>query len=82
MFNGPRAGINWDDGFGGGNTFERNLLFNWVRETSDHGNFNSWDRLPYITDVVDAGGSTRVAVSSMHNNFVISNYGAHRILYE
>ena len=47
-FNGPRAGINLNDGFGGGNLVERNLMFNWVRETGDHGNFNSWDRLPFL----------------------------------
>jgi hypothetical protein len=41
FFNGPRAGINWNDGAGGGNSVTSNLLFNWVRETSDHGNFNS-----------------------------------------
>jgi hypothetical protein len=26
---------------GGGNSITNNLMFNWVRETSDHGNFNS-----------------------------------------
>lgn len=31
MFNGPRAGINVNDGFGGGNQIEKNLLFNFVR---------------------------------------------------
>lgn len=31
MFNGPRAGININDGFGGGNQIENNLLFNFVR---------------------------------------------------
>lgn len=36
FFNGPRSGININDGFGGGNVFQFNLLFNWVRETSDH----------------------------------------------
>lgn len=72
FYNGPRAGINWNDGMGGGNSItcvlllapyvthahscsisrgacdvadvagvgmrgRQNLLFNWVRETSDHG---------------------------------------------
>ena len=50
-FNGPRAGINLNDGFGGGDLLEHNLLFNWVRESGDHGNFNSWDRVPYITNI-------------------------------
>ena len=47
FFNGPRAGINFNDGFGGGSVITGNLLFNFVRETADHGQFNSWDRRPY-----------------------------------
>ena len=31
------ASINWNDGMGGGNSITQNLMFNWVRETSDHG---------------------------------------------
>lgn len=30
---------------------EGNLLFNCVRESGDHGPFNSWDRVPYITNL-------------------------------
>jgi len=37
MFNIPRAGININDGYGGGNVVANNLCFNAVRETSDHG---------------------------------------------
>lgn len=48
-YNGPRAGINFNDGFAGGNTMSGNLVFNSVRETGDHGPFNSWDRQPYWT---------------------------------
>ena len=36
-FNGPRAGFNYNDGFGGGNVMRGNLAFNMVRETGDHG---------------------------------------------
>lgn len=39
-YNGPRAGINWNDGFGGSHYVARNLVFNAVRETGDHGPFN------------------------------------------
>ena len=74
FFNGPRAGINWNDGFGGGNLVQQNLMFNWVRETSDHGNFNSWDRLPFITSATDPSGSTDVLRTHMTRNFVMSNY--------
>ena len=30
---------------------ERNLLFNNVRDTSDHGCINYYDRVPYLTDM-------------------------------
>ena len=53
LFNGPRAGINFNDGFGGGHSVTGNLGFNMVRETGDHGPFNSWDRQPYLTMVKD-----------------------------
>ena len=36
-FNGPRAGINFNDGFGGGSRISRNLLFNTCRQSGDHG---------------------------------------------
>eukprot|EP01060_Flectonema_neradi_P039947 TRINITY_DN896_c1_g1_i2.p1 TRINITY_DN896_c1_g1~~TRINITY_DN896_c1_g1_i2.p1 ORF type:complete len:953 (+),score=255.36 TRINITY_DN896_c1_g1_i2:56-2914(+) len=49
-FNGPRAGLNFNDGLGGGDLLEGNLLANCVRESGDHGPFNSWDRIPYITN--------------------------------
>eukprot|EP01060_Flectonema_neradi_P004382 TRINITY_DN12821_c0_g1_i1.p1 TRINITY_DN12821_c0_g1~~TRINITY_DN12821_c0_g1_i1.p1 ORF type:complete len:937 (+),score=210.86 TRINITY_DN12821_c0_g1_i1:61-2871(+) len=47
-FNGPRAGVNFMDGMMGGDLMEGNLLTNCVRESGDHGPFNSWDRIPYI----------------------------------
>ena len=37
MFNGPRAAINFNDGFGGGDSVAENLLLNMVRESKDHG---------------------------------------------
>jgi hypothetical protein len=37
MFNMPRAAININDGYAGGHVVSRNLAFNCVRETSDHG---------------------------------------------
>ena len=47
-FNVPRACININDGFYGGLLMNYNILFNAVRETADHGPFNSWDRQPYL----------------------------------
>jgi hypothetical protein len=46
---GPRAAINFNDGHCGGNVVENNLIFSFVRETNDHGAFNSWDRTPFLT---------------------------------
>lgn len=76
MFNGPRAGINFNDGFGGGNLVEMNLVFNMVRETVDHGPFNSWDRQPYLTKVKDGASSLTPAQSNITRNFFICNYHA------
>ena len=77
VFNIPRAGINFNDGFGGGAEIESNLLFNTCRESGDHGAFNSWDRLPYITKVRDGKTpSTVPAVNNVHNNFIVANYAA------
>ena len=50
-FNGPRAGVNFNDWMGGGDVIEGNLLANCVRESGDHGPWNSWDRVPYITNI-------------------------------
>ena len=36
-FNGPRAGLNLNDGMGGGHQFRNNVVYNAVRETGDHG---------------------------------------------
>jgi hypothetical protein len=74
FFNGPRAGINFNDGFGGGNLVENNLLFNMVRETGDHGPFNSWDRQPYLTAVRNGNPSLTPAQSNITRNFIINNY--------
>ena len=76
-FNIPRAGININDGFGGGNEMANNLLFNTCRESSDHGAFNSWDRLPYVTDIRDGQTpSTIPADNNVHHNFIVANYAA------
>eukprot|EP01052_Picozoa_sp_SAG31_P023506 SAG31_NODE_1943_length_6856_cov_8.165458_4_plen_232_part_00 len=40
------------------------------------GAFNSWDRLPYVTDVRVDAGSTIPAVNDVHNNFIVANYAA------
>lgn len=40
----PRAGICINDGTWGGHVIEHNDVFDTVRETGDHGPFNSWGR--------------------------------------
>lgn len=40
----PRAGINVSEGTWGGHIIEYNDVFETVKETGDHGSFNSWGR--------------------------------------
>lgn len=70
FFNAPRAGINLNDGFAGGDTLERNLVFNAVRETQDHGTFNSWDRQPYFV----SNPTLETATRTITGNFFVDNY--------
>ena len=57
MFHGPRALVNMNDGFGGATLISHNLFFASLLETSDHGPYNSWDRLPFLTDVAFGNGT-------------------------
>lgn len=43
----PRAGVNIGDGCWGGHVIEFNDVFDTVKETGDHGAFNSWGRDRY-----------------------------------
>ena len=43
----PRAGINVSEGTWGGHLIEYNDVFNTVKESGDHGSFNSWGRDRY-----------------------------------
>ena len=74
FFNGPRAGINANDGFGGGDEISHNLVFSTCRESGDHGPFNSWDRQPFLTTVRTGAPSMRMAWRAIHHNFFIDNY--------
>ena len=75
-FNAPRAGINFNDGFGGGTNVTRNLIYNQCRESGDHGAMNAWDRTAYISDVKYGTPSYEAQMNSVNNNFIIANYGA------
>eukprot|EP01114_Cavostelium_apophysatum_P017787 TRINITY_DN5362_c0_g1_i2.p1 TRINITY_DN5362_c0_g1~~TRINITY_DN5362_c0_g1_i2.p1 ORF type:complete len:238 (-),score=47.49 TRINITY_DN5362_c0_g1_i2:45-758(-) len=72
MYNGPRAGICFDDGFIGGDVIQSNLLFNLVRETGDHGPFNSWDRVPYIWSPDRYNVYINVETHTISNNFIMN----------
>ena len=75
-YNGPRAGFNFNDGFGGMNHLEGNLIFNMVRETGDHGPFNSWDRQPYVTPSFCNCGPPSIVPqpTNITRNFIINGY--------
>jgi hypothetical protein len=47
IYNVPRAGINIGDGCWGGHIIEFCDIFDTVKETGDHGSFNSWGRDRY-----------------------------------
>lgn len=74
FFNGPRAGINANDGFGGGDEISHNLVFSTCRESGDHGPFNSWDRQPFLTTVRTGEPSMQMEWREIHHNFFIDNY--------
>merc|ERR1712154_504187 len=77
FFNGPRAGINFNDGFGGNTTMKKNLLFNTCRESGDHGPFNSWDRQVFVTKVNENGTPSVIKEYDYHiQNFMIANYNS------
>ncbi|GBG34530.1 Hypothetical Protein FCC1311_107542 [Hondaea fermentalgiana] len=77
FFRAPRAGINLNDGFGGANVFEGNLLFNTVKETGDHGPFNAWDRQPFAHSFDAATGRyvfSKKAADELRGNFMLGSY--------
>jgi hypothetical protein len=80
FFNGPRAGINFNDGFGGGDEIAHNLVFSTCRESGDHGPLNSWDRQPYYTwgtrNDTDLPPQPNMIMDwrHIHHNFFIDNY--------
>jgi len=78
FFNGPRAAVNFNDGFGGGDVLTENLLINTCRESSDHGPWNSWDRVPYITNLRHGASKPSIipADREIHHNFIIGTYNS------
>ena len=74
MYNLPRAAINFNDGLGGGNLVEGNVIFNTCRESGDHGPINSWDRMPFLTETTGSASFTPLPTHAQHN-IILSNYG-------
>ncbi len=62
--------------FGGGDEVFENLLVNTCRESSDHGPINSWDRVPYITDLRTGQPSIIPAPRRVHHNFILATYNS------
>ncbi|MBA7577085.1 hypothetical protein ES708_18931 [subsurface metagenome] len=85
IYNTPRAGICINDGWHGGHIVEYNDLHNTVRETSDHGPFNSWGRERYWCEKQSHGkGASHPAgnvledgkyTSVIRNNRFVDNSG-------
>ena len=51
------------------------ILYIYIHSVGDHGPFNSWDRMPYITAL--SGKASVVPLErSIHHNFLVGNYNA------
>jgi len=72
FFHGPRALFNMNDDFGGDTVIRRNLFFKSMLETHDHGPYNSWDRLPFLTDVLNGTNSIDSAYNHLTGNMMFS----------
>ena len=46
--------------FADGHTITHNLLFNWVRETQDHGPINTWNRAAFVARNGTSGQPTLI----------------------
>lgn len=75
MFNAPRNGITFNDPFAGGDLITGNLAFSAMRETSDGGTYNSWDRQPFLTlDPMTGKPTPFMAWREISYNFFVNNY--------
>ena len=74
VYNTPRAGINLNDNFAGGNVLEENVVFNAVRETSDHGPLNSWARMGFLQTETTAAPSYEVSWNQVRRNLLVCGF--------
>ena len=52
---------------------EKNIIFNMVRETQDHGSFNSWDRQPFYVER-DGNKTYTPLYNEITRNFWVNDY--------
>ena len=72
LYDGPRAGVNINDGFGGGHKIARNVIFNQVLESGDHGPINTWSRSAYIQESKNSIESTASVIPEW--NYIDQNF--------
>jgi len=72
FFHGPRALFNMNDDFGGDTKVVSNLFFKSLLETHDHGPYNSWDRLPFLTKVLNGTATIDSAYNHLTANMFFS----------
>ena len=54
-------------------------IWNACRQSGDHGPINSWDRMPFLTDIATGGvgpATYAAALSETSHSMIIANYGA------
>jgi hypothetical protein len=80
IYDTPRAGINISEGTWGGHILEFNDVFNTVKETGDHGSFNSWGRDRYwlpdgnkVNSLVENAGYDRLVLADATETTIIRN---------
>jgi hypothetical protein len=80
IYDTPRAGINISEGTWGGHVLEFNDVFNTVKETGDHGSFNSWGRDRYwlpdgrlVDSLAATAGYDRLALADAMETTLIRN---------
>lgn len=71
LYDGPRAGINVNDGYGGGHVLQGNVIFNQLLESGDHGPVNTWSRTAYLQRTPGGGASTIQEWNRIDGNFVM-----------
>ncbi len=61
----------------GGHTLDHNVIFDWVRETQDHGPINTWDRTMYLNP---PSGSVTSQWRRLTHNLIFNGPSANRDL--